>query len=463
MAPRSQNREVQGFVGSENLPSAARTRGHLLRILGVGFGVAVAIGDTVGAGILRTPGEVAAQLGSSLLVLAVWALGGAYALFCTASVAELGAMLPQAGGWYVYARRAFGDYGGFLVGCADWLVQCVATAYLGVAFGEFSAGIEPSLRGNIKLVAITALGFLALINWLGIRTGSRAQELTSLVKAFAMIGFVAACLTLGAKVPHTEHFVFSRMAGQPPVWTALVVALQAVIVTYDGWYAPIYFVEEDLNPGTHLPRSAIGGIASCIVIFLLVNVALLHILSMPQLARSQAPAADAAMIVFGSHGKQIILVISLITVISAANATLLIAPRILFAMSRDGLFPRGTALVNKGGTPTVALLLTALAGAALVFNGSFERLIAIASCLYVTVYGSGFAALFVLRKRLPKLARPFRVWGYPWITASVLVGSFLFLIASILGDPANSLLTLLLIAFSYPLYLLAVKKRSREG
>src|SRR5690242_19208779 len=106
--------------------SARESKGHLLRILGVGFGIAVIVGNTIGVGILRTPGEIAARLQSSGLVIALWVVGGLYAFFCTVSVTELGTMLPQAGGWYVYSRRAFGDYAGFLVGCSDWIVQAAS-------------------------------------------------------------------------------------------------------------------------------------------------------------------------------------------------------------------------------------------------------------------------------------------------------------------------------------------------
>ena len=428
--------------------------------MGVGFGLAVGIGGTVGAGILRTPGEVAAQLRSPWLVVAVWVLGGIYVFFCTASVTELATMLPQEGGWYVYSSKAFGEYAGFVVGCCDWMMQTAAIAYLAVAFGEFSAGLQPGLGPHIKLIAVAAVVILILLNWLGLRAGSRAQEFTSLFKALALIAFVVACFVVSPRSGAADPSAFvSFPASSGNILLALVVALQAVIVTYDGWYGAIYFMEEDRDPARNLPRSAIGGIVASIAVYLLVNAALLHVLPMAQLAASQMPAADAAMLVFGSHGKQIILVISLVAVVSTINALLLISPRILFAMGRDGLLPRRMASVNSGGTPSVALLIGALAIIALVLTGSFETLIAIASFLFVSVYISGFAALFRLRARQPELTRPFKVWGYPWTTLGVLMASVGFLIASVISDIKHSLFTLVLIAISYPVYLLAVKKR----
>jgi basic amino acid/polyamine antiporter, APA family len=275
--------------------------------------------------------------------------------FCTASVTELATMLPQEGGWYIYSRKAFGEYADFVVGCCDWMMQTAAIAYLAVAFGEFAAGLQPGLGPDIKLLAVAAVVILTLLNWLGLRAGSRAQEFTSLVKTLALIAFVVACFVVSPRSGTADPSAFiSFPASSGNILLALVVALQAVIVTYDGWYSAIYFMEEDRDPARNLPRSAIGGVVACIVVYLLVNAALLHVLPMAQMAAAQMPAADAAMMVFGSHGKRIILVISLVTVISTINALLLISPRILFAMGRDGLLPRRMGAVNSGGTPSVA-------------------------------------------------------------------------------------------------------------
>jgi basic amino acid/polyamine antiporter, APA family len=440
--------------------SSRSTKGHLLRILGVGFGVAVIVGNTIGVGILRTPGEIAARLQSSGLVVALWVLGGAYAFVCTLSVTELGTMLPQAGGWYVYSRRAFGDYAGFLVGCSDWTVQAASLAYAAVAFGEFAAELQPALRGSVKLVAIAMLSILALLNWLGLRTGSRAQELTSLAKVLALVGFVVACFALS---PSGNAFASSAPASFPyargGLFLAILIAFQPIIVTYDGWYGAIYFVEEDEDPIRNLPRSSIAGVVACIAVYLLVNAALLHVLPITRLAAAQFPAAEAAMKVFGSHGKQVILIVSMVSAIGGLNAIMLMMPRILFGMSRDGLLPNSVARVNRGGTPTTALLLATLAGIALILSGSFEKLVAMTAILFVAVYLSGFCALFVLRVREPNLLRPFQAWGYPWTNAAVLLISLAFLVASIVGDLKDALFTLVLLTLSYPLYVLLVKRK----
>jgi APA family basic amino acid/polyamine antiporter len=174
------------------------------------------------------------------------------------------------------------------------------------------------------------------------------------------------------------------------------------------------------------------------------------------------PAADAANVVFGRHGKQVILVISIITVVSTINATLLMGPRVLLGMGRDGLAPRWAAAVNAGGTPGAALLLTILVSAGLVLSGSFETLIAVASFFMLIVHMSGFGSLLLLRRRQPDVPRPYKVWFYPWTPLAVLVVTAVLLVLFVIGDPRHSLLTVLLVGLSYPVYVFAVKRR-RQG
>ena len=450
------------FMGPKS--ATPPTKGHLLRILGVGFGVAVIIGGVIGSGILRTPGLVAAQLRSPALVITVWLAGGIYAFCCTLSVTELGTMLPRAGGWYVFSRRAFGDYGGFLVGCLDLMVQPVANAYLAVAFGDFAVECFPALHDRSKLLAVASVIGLTGLNWLGLREGSRTQMITSLAKTVALIVFVGACFVI------SPHVAGGGVASAPTqtmtsggLVLAMLVALQFVIVTYDGWYFGIYFTEEDQDPGRNLPRSSVGTVLACIAIYILVNLALLHVLTLNKVAASTVPMADAATAIFGARGGQFILVLAILSTISALNASLLFAPRILFGMARDGWLPGWVASVNAGGTPTAALLLVALASIALVLSGGYEKLIALASFLLVALYLSGPCALFALRVREPNLARPFKAWGYPWTPLFALLASGAFLVATIIGDLKDALFTLALIVLSYPLYYFVAKRKGASA
>jgi len=438
---------------------ALPARGRLLRILGVGFGVAVGVGSMIGTGILRTPGLVAGYLGTVWMVIAVWILGGIYALLCSSSVTELATMLPYAGGWYVYSRRAFGERGGFVVGGCDAMAQSASNAYLAAAFGEFAVGLYPPLSPHVRWVAAAAVATLAILNWIGLKTGSRTQKLTSLAKALGLIGLVVACFTLSAKYPGAPHLAAGLSGQKPSLFLGWILALQGVVVTYDGWYAPIFFVEEDQDPPRNLPRSIIGAVLSCTGIYLLVNAALLRVLGMDHLAGSQIPVADAALLLFGGYGKQVILLLSIVTVISCLNAGLLFTPRILFAMARNAMLPRRVSSVNRGGTPTIALFLCACVAIALVLSGSFETLIAIGSILVVAVYLSGFISLLVLRQREPLLPRPYKAWLYPWSTLFVVLASAAFLLGAVLADLRHALFTIIVVLVGLIASLLVVPRR----
>ncbi len=422
-------------------------------MLGVSFGIAVTLGGTIGVGILRTPGTVASRLHSPWLIVVIWAAGGLYALLGTNAVVELGTAVPQAGGWYVWSRRAFGQYVGFTVGWSDWLSQCATIAVLAIATGEFMAALLPGRPGLDRWIAIATVFAFAVLQWIGLRSSCRTQEITSACKALGLLAFVAACFySSGAGAPALD----SRPA-EPATFGALfagiILALQSVIYTYDGWYCAVYFTEEDFDPGSNLPRSAFGGVFSTLAIYLLINVALMFALPLGRLASSQFPAADVMRDLFGRRGEQIITALSALSLLSIINATLMMSTRILYALGRDRLFVRRAAAVDAGGTPRFAMLLTSVAALVMIVTGTFDLLIAVAAFLFVAVDASGFLALMVLRRREPGLARPYRARGHPWTTILLLCACVFFLIGNVISDPGSSLYTLALIAISYPAYL----------
>jgi APA family basic amino acid/polyamine antiporter len=416
--------------------------GHLLRILGVGFGVAVTLGSTIGIGILRSPGLVAGQLHGAGPILVAWLVGGVYTLLGTICLAELGTMVPQAGGYYVYARRAFGDWVGFAVGWTDWITYCCVLGYVSIGMSDFLGSLVPSIAGETRKVAIVLLvGFVAL-QWAGIKISSRFQEWTTALKCIAFLAIVAAGLVMSGTTSQP-----APTAALPPLaLSGVVVALQATIITYGGWQSALYFTEEDRDPTRNLPRAMIGGVVGVIVIYLLVNIALLAILPMSQLAGSKQPASDAAGFILGERGGQIITILSIVSLVPLLNAIMMIGTRVLFAMGRDRLLWSRTASVNAGGTPGAATLVTTVVAVVLIATGSFERLIALAAFFLALNYAVCCVALVVLRRREPGTARPFRAWGYPWSAAIVVLGALVFLAIALVGDTSSILIALALVA-----------------
>jgi APA family basic amino acid/polyamine antiporter len=430
--------------------SKRERRGRLLRVLGVGFGLAVIIGNTIGAGIFRAPGSIASQLPHPGLFLGVWILGGLYALLGAFSLAELGAMIPRSGGQYVFARYALGEYAGFIVGWSDWISTCGSAAAVSIVIGEFSGALFPALSGKSVIIATTVAILFALLQWRGIVWGSTTQNLTSLIKALAFLILIAAAFIFGGQGSITNAGAPLPSAG---LLAALVISLQAVIYTYDGWSGVIYFSEEITEPGRDIPRSMIGGVLTVIVIYLLVNLALLYVLPISKIAGQNFAAGAAAEVVFGRYGDTIFRSLTILSMLSAINAYHLMATRVLFAISRDGLFAKKATEVNKGGTPAVALFVSAaVAVLFIVFGQTFERVITVLAFFFVANYTLSFVSVFVLRRREPEKNRPYRAWGYPWTTALVLVGSVLFLVGAIASDTQNSLYALGLLAISYPLF-----------
>lgn len=419
----------------------------LLRILGAGFGVAVIVGAVIGVGILRTPGEVAAHLADSRWILAMWLGGGIYALLAAASVTELGTMLPETGGYFVFSRRAFGDAAGFTIGWTDWIGQTSAIAYASIAFGEFFGALVPPLAGRETWIGLAIILVFGALQWSGLRSSSRVQQAASLIKALAFLTLVGACFWFGGSRADNP-----APARSEPLFVAAILAAQSIILTYDGWYEALYFTEEIRDPAKQLPRSMIGGVALVIAIYVLVNAALVYALPPGVLAASKLPAADAALALFGKSGATLVTALSLISLPPMINAVMLCAPRILFAMSRSGLFPSRMAQVSSRGNPDWALAMTAGLAMALAASGTFKTLIATASVIFVVNHCFALAALFVLRRREPGLARPFKAWGYPWVSAAVLMTAAGILAGSLYSDPRHSLYAAGLIALSFPVY-----------
>ena len=419
-------------------------------MLGVGFGLAVIIGNTIGAGIFRAPGQIAEQLPQPWIFLGIWVLGGIYALLGAISLAELGTMIPRSGGQYVFSRYALGEYAGFIVGWSDWISTCGSTAAVALVAGTFSGALFPALNGKAPAVAAAIAIVFGVLQWHGIVWGSTIQNVTSLLKALAFFALIAAAFALGGNGALTTPQTYSTSA---ITIGAIVVSLQSAIYTYDGWSGVIYFSEEVDHPGRDVPRALFGGVLTIMAIYLLVNVALLYVLPISGIAGKEFAAGEAANVIFGRHGDTIFRVLTIVSMLSGINALHLMATRVIYAMSRDGLFTQKAAVVNVGGTPTVSLFLSvAVAVIFIVFGKTFERVITVCAFFFVADYVLSFISLFVLRRREPDKPRPYRAWGYPFTPGLALIGSIVFLAGAIYADRENSLYALALLAASYPVF-----------
>ena len=410
--------------------------GHLLRVLGIAFGWAIIVGNTIGAGILRAPGDVAQAVPSYTGFFILWLVGGAYALLGALSLAELGAMIPESGGQTVFVRRAFGHFPGFAVAWSDWLSSCASAAAVAIVLTEAITALVPALASSRAALATAVIFAFAAAQWRGVKTGSSIQVATSALKAFAFLALIVACFL--AQPPESAPATTSRVI----TLVGVVAALQVMIFTYDGWTGALYFSGEIDNPGRDIPKAMVMGVLSVLAIYLLLNLAFVHLIPLHAMAGDPMVADSASRIVFGAAGTNIIRILIVVSLLSTSNSCLMMASRVLYAM--------GATAVNRGGTPTISLAVSTLVTIAFVATGTFNQVIALAAFFFVANYATSFLSVFWLRRIEPRTERPYRAWGYPVTTAIVLVGSVAFLIAAIVAEPRQSGYALLLLAVSYP-------------
>jgi basic amino acid/polyamine antiporter, APA family len=448
---------VSGSLGisrEEKLPTETprpkpAPSGSMLRILGVTFGVAVSLGSSIGSGIMRTPSQIASRMPSEWLIMTAWVIGAIYSLLGAWSLAEVGAMIPSSGAYYTIARRAFGDYIGFVVGWNDWVSNCGAVAAAGILVGEYSRDVLPHFdHPVVTAAAVTVL--IALLQSRGIRWGSQFQNITSAATAIVFL-----VLILGAFLG--KHRALESVSALPlpsgvPLVFAFILTLQAVIYTFDGWYSSIYFGDELVDPGREMPRSMFHSVILLSAIFLLTNAALFRVLGLAGIAKEDLPVAALGESLSGHSGEVVVKALMIVALLALINSVILAATRVLYGMSRDGWGARPITHVNPGGTPSIALGISVAVTMAFLLSGSFNRVIAITAFFFVAKYGISYLAVFALRRREPDTPRPYRSWGYPWTVALAVAGSAAFLVGAFFSDERNSLYGLALLLASYPVY-----------
>jgi APA family basic amino acid/polyamine antiporter len=431
--------------------SEPRGSGRLLAILGVAFGISIIVGNSIGSGILRTPGEVARLLPSPALFLGVWVVGALYAMLGANVLAELATMMPESGGYTVYVRRSLGLYGGFIMGWNDWLATCASAALGALVIGEYTTILLGFSKSLTSVIAGGVILFFTLIQWRGIKEGSIAQNLTAIVKTIAFAILIVACFWLGKG--------FQQGVSAPAVPSgfafvvALVLAMQAVIFSYDGYNGVCYFAGELRNPARDIPRAIFGGVLAVAAIYLLMNIGFLYVLPLNKMAGQPLVAATAAKEIFGEKGDIVIRVLTIVSLLSAMNAWQLMSTRVLYRLSMFGFGTR-SRYVNSGGTPAIALLLSTAAMLGLALTGTVQIVIAVTAFFFVAQYVLVVLSVFILRRREPNTTRPYRAKGHPWTTGLFLLLSVAMLAGDVATDTRNSVYSLILLALSWPVYLM---------
>jgi APA family basic amino acid/polyamine antiporter len=430
-----------------------------LRLLGATFGVAVGVGEMIGSGILRSPSAIAASLHESGIIIALWSLGALHALLGANIFAELGTALPQAGGPYVYARRAFGDIAGLVVGWTNFASHLAGIAAASVVFADFLALLWPPAAAHTGLVAVALQLLLYVSNAVGLREGRALQEATSFAKALLLTAFVAAAIWVGASHVTTTAIPAIHLA--PVGFLAYVGAYQLIAGAYAGWSAPVYFSEENVAPSSSIPRALLFGLLITATLYILVNAALLYALGTGGTAASSLPFAAVLQHVGGVSVSTLFVIGAMVTVTSCANANIMVAPRVLFAISRDGLLPSSLQAVNDGGSPYFGFALTAIISLVLATTGAFRLVFGLIGTLNALSGVITDVSFFALRRRDPNLPRPFRALLFPWLPALLVLidGSLCVLFAAF--DLKGAIVAAGLCVLCVPFALVAHRARVR--
>jgi APA family basic amino acid/polyamine antiporter len=384
--------------------------GELLRILGIGFGLAVVVGGIVGQGIMRTPGIVAGALPGEAWVLAAWTAGGLVILIDACATVELGASVPRTGGPYAFAARAFGPTAGTMLGWADAGNYVVAIGFVSVVFAEYAHRLGFATGISIGALAVLLIACLGWLNWTGTRACGASQIVGSAVKG---LGIAALVLILWLMPGAANHPAPLATAAPVVTLAAIGIAMRAVAITYGGWNGAVYCCEEMHKPERNIVRATFGGILLVVLLYLAVNGALFHVLTREQIAASNLPIADAAAVALGPVSGTALTGLAIFSVVAICNLQIMFVSRIAFAMARNGILPSLLTRVSVSGTPRMALLCTTAAAALLASTGGYEQLIAIGAPFTLGVPAVTDIAAIALRLREPNLERPFRMPLFP--------------------------------------------------
>jgi amino acid transporter len=435
----------------------ASAHGKLPRTLGLWSSVALVIGITIGSGIFRSPAGVARLVPNPLLMIGLWAGGGAITLCGALSLAELAAALPETGGFYAYLREGWGRWAAFLFGWSQLvLIRASALGGIAVVFGEYflrSLRIDPVTHYvAARSLSAGAIAFAAVVNIVGVNLGAAIVGASTVAKFSALALLVAASLALGGS--HGASVAnLTTAAGGPIGVGAMGLALVSILWAYDGFGDLSFAGGEVKDPQKNLPRAIVLGTLALIVIYVATNIAYVYVNPIDAVGRSPLVAADTMMALFGQTGVILVSAFVMISSFSSLNGSMLASPRIFFAMADDGLFFETIAKVHpRYRTPYVAIVLAALLGMALVLSRSFEALTNTFVLAIWPFYALSVAAVFRLRRSRPDLERPYKVVGYPIVPALFVLSVVAFVVNSLVNDTTNSLVTFAIIGAGVPVY-----------
>jgi APA family basic amino acid/polyamine antiporter len=419
--------------------------------------ILIVVGTVIGSGIFLVPGPVLRQTGGDVrLALAVWVFAGVLSLLGALTFAEMGAAKPDAGGLYLYIRDAFGPLPAFLYGWTSFFVLGAGSvATLAVAFTRYLQQFVAVSPMVAKLVAVLVVVVVMAVNIRGARQGADVQNVTTAIKAGAIVVMSVLLLALGTWPGSGAVPADATGATGGSLLSGVGLAMIAVLWAYEGWQYVTFSAGEAIDPQRTLPRALVLGSVLLIVLYVLANVAYLAALGTTGVVASERVAADAVSAVLGPSAGKVIAAVILVSMFSAANGLTLTTPRLYFSMARDRVFFARLAEVHpRFGTPALAIVASSVWAMILAATGTFEQLLTYVVFSGWLFYALGGLAIFVYRRRQPDLPRPFRTPGYPLTPLLFVASAAAIVINTIVSQPGRAAVGLGLVLLGVPVFYL---------
>src|SRR5256714_8147246 len=452
--PSASNRlgDTYSVMAHEKSPAVG-----LERTLGLKDLTLLIIGTVIGSGIFIVPGAVLRQTnGSIVLAMVVWLAGGILSQLGALTYGELSAMNPKAGGLYIFIRDGFGRLPAFLYGWTlFFVISSGSMATLAVAFSSYLGQIVPISPPLAKLAAISMILVVTVVNVIGTRESANLQDWTTAIKVGAILVMSAILLVLGHGFAATST-VSPTNIGARSIFFGVGLAMISVLWAYEGWQYVTFSAGESINAQRNFPRALLIGSAALIGIYLIANFAYLAALGPVKVAQTDAVAAAAMTAVLSPAASKLVAAAILISIFSATNGLTLTAPRVYYAMARDGVFFHHSAKIHpRFRTPAFAILAGSAWSIVLAATGTFEQLLTYVVFTGWLFYALGAASIFIYRKRASERELPYRVPGYPWTPLLFIVAAAALVINTIVTQPVRAAIGLgivLLGTLAYPIW-----------
>jgi basic amino acid/polyamine antiporter, APA family len=434
-----------------NPVATCANRPELSRQLSLLDSICIVIGSTIGVGIFIVPASIARELPSATMILAMWVVAGIITFFGALAYAELGAMMPEAGGQYIYLREAYGPLAAFVCGWVAFLiVQSGSIAAVSVGFGIYLSYLAPGVPGAGRWAPLAVIALFSFINYRSLRWSAQTQNLFTALKVGGLGVLIASSLLLSAPAGPG-----SAPSPAPLSLHGVVVTFLGCFLAYDGWQYIAFVAGEVKNPSRNIPAALALGTGVVILLYVLANLAYFRVLPLSSIAASEHVAATAAEQTMGHIGARMVALTILLSAAGGANGVILTSPRLYFAQARDGLFFQKLAEVHpRFGTPAFSILAQGAWTSVLAVSGSYETLFSFVLFAMWLFHAMTVLGVCILRRKAPELPRPYRMWGYP--VTPLLFTSFAlwFVVNTFLTRPGSSLAGALIVASAVPIYYL---------